>query len=117
MRCGLSFCDGKIMGAGVDAIGKFSMDGEYDLQSGRCVLTKQYEDGISVHYDGASNDQFWLWGTWRLYGDRGGFHFWPEGLADPLRMGLREHLPTRMKGTRIVRRRAVVANTAPKLSN
>jgi hypothetical protein len=118
MKCGLTFGGGEVMGAGVDVIGQFSMSGKYDLLTGRCVLTKQYEGAHCVHYYGACDDPFWLWGTWQLPSARGGFHIWPEGLADPLGMGLREHLPTRMKGTRrTVRRRAVVANIAPKLSN
>jgi hypothetical protein len=80
----LSFREGRVSGAGSDIIGRFTMQGTYDLNTGRCLLTKQYELAHRLEYDGANQgDELWLWGIWQLPGDRGGFHLWPKGQDDP----------------------------------
>lgn len=80
----LTFRDGRIDGAGGDIAGRFSFTGTYDLKTGRCKMDKQYFGGHLVKYDGVNEGEgLWLWGLWTLYGDRGGFHLWPEGENDP----------------------------------
>ncbi|HET6246176.1 MAG TPA: hypothetical protein VFE47_00610 [Tepidisphaeraceae bacterium] len=84
MRLSLWFAGGKVGGSGADIVGRFSFDGRYDLKTGKCVMTKQYEHAHRIHYDGANEgDGMWLWGVWRVGPDRGGFHLWPEGEEDP----------------------------------
>jgi hypothetical protein len=101
MACHLSFSDGRVAGGGGDIVGRFTINGRYDLKNGRCLLIKQYENAHSLQYDGASEgDDLWFWGIWRLPGDRGGFHLWPEGKADPTERRLKaaNDLPAGAKG-------------------
>jgi hypothetical protein len=84
MRLSLGFAAGKVVGCGADIVGKFSFNGIYDLKTGRCLMTKQYENAHRVHYEDANEgDGMWLWGLWRIGMNRGGFHLWPEGEQDP----------------------------------
>ena len=54
------------------------------------MLTKLYERAHSIEYEGASEgDELWLWGLWRMPGDRGGFHILPRGANDPTRSELK----------------------------
>ena len=79
---------GRLTGTGRDAVGAYTIDGTYDLATGRCEWAKQYVRKHSVVYRGV-NDGRGIWGVWeiRLFGglylDRGGFHLWPEGEDDP----------------------------------
>jgi hypothetical protein len=65
-------------------VGPYTVDGTYDLATGRCEWTKQYLGKHAVAYRGI-NDGHGIWGVWEirqlggLYVDRGGFHLWPEG--------------------------------------
>jgi hypothetical protein len=76
--------DGKLVGTGADWVGPYTIEGHYELSSGRCAWTKQYLGKHSVAYRGV-NDGHGIWGVWEirqfggLYIDRGGFHIWPEG--------------------------------------
>jgi hypothetical protein len=76
--------NGRLTGKGSDRVGAYTIDGEYDLVTGRCEWTKQYIGKHSVAYRGV-NDGNGIWGVWEirqlggLYVDRGGFHLWPEG--------------------------------------
>jgi hypothetical protein len=84
MQLSFIFCEGRISGEGRDIIGKFSFSGQYDLKTGRCLLTKQYLHAHRVEYDGVNEGQpLWLWGLWTLGRDKGGFHLWPAGEPDP----------------------------------
>jgi hypothetical protein len=90
MALHLCFREGLVSGAGGDAVGRFAMRGTYDLATGNCQLIKQYERAHRIEYTGASEgDELWLWGVWQFSGDRGGFHIWPEGVADPTQRRLR----------------------------
>jgi hypothetical protein len=90
MRLSLAFSDGKVKGFGTDIIGRFTFEGTYDLETGRCLMTKQYEAAHRVQYDGVNEgDGMWLWGVWRMQMDRGGFHLWPESEEDPTRRRLK----------------------------
>lgn len=87
------FSDGKISGEGRDIVGKFTFSGTYDLNSGRCLMTKQYLGAHQVHYEGVCEGRdLWLWGMWNIRHHRGGFHLWPEGEPDPTQKRLREEI-------------------------
>lgn len=84
----LTFANGVLVGEGRDWVGKFVMRGRYDLADGRCYWSKRYLGQHDVHYTGF-NEGKGIWGTWEIPGEllpeyrRGGFHIWPEGMADP----------------------------------
>src|SRR5262245_562139 len=75
---------GESTGTGHDSVGPYTVDGRYDIATGRCEWTKQYLGKHSVAYRG-TNDGNGIWGVWEirqlgsLFVDRGGFHIWPEG--------------------------------------
>jgi hypothetical protein len=75
---------GELSGTGRDRVGRYTVDGTYDLATGRCEWTKQYIGKHSVEYRGMSDGRG-IWGVWEirqlagLFVDRGGFHIWPEG--------------------------------------
>jgi len=90
MSLSLAFVNGRVAGSGRDIIGQFDFSGNYDLKTGRVVMTKQYERAHRVAYDGANqNDGMWLWGTWTIGPDHGGWHLWPEGEDDPTQKHLK----------------------------
>jgi hypothetical protein len=80
----LTAADGQLTGTGHDWVGPYTMNGSYDLATGRCEWTKHYVGKHRVSYRGI-NDGHGIWGVWEirllggLYLDRGGFHIWPEG--------------------------------------
>jgi hypothetical protein len=83
-RLHLSCRGGRLFGTGGDEVGAYTVDGHYDLATGRCEWVKQYVGKHAVAYRGV-NDGRGIWGVWEirqlggLYVDRGGFHLWPEG--------------------------------------
>ena len=82
MELRLTFRDGRMTGEGRDRVGTFAVDGTYAADSGKCGFTKQYLKQHAVHYAGY-NEGKGIWGTWKLDDATGGFHIWPEGMADP----------------------------------
>ena len=90
MELGLTFSNGAITGAGRDWVGHFIVRGRYDLADGKCHWTKRYVGKHDVFYRGF-NEGKGIWGVWEIppgktsSGWRGGFHIWPEGMADPTR--------------------------------
>jgi hypothetical protein len=84
MTLAMEFRAGHLAGEGRDSVGEFFVRGVYQLDDGRCTLTKTYPGSHDVIYDGANEgDGKWLWGLWTVYGHTGGFHLWPKGEADP----------------------------------
>ena len=82
----LRFRDGKVEGEGEDYVGEFVITGAYDLADGAARFFKTYVGSHTVIYDGMNqNDGQWLWGTWQIVAERGGFHIWPKGVDDPTR--------------------------------
>jgi hypothetical protein len=89
MELRLTFRSGTVTGEGRDLVGRFLVDGNYDLSNGHCRWTKTYLGRHDVHYAGF-NEGKGIWGGWeipvgaastvRLHG---GFHIWPEGMSDP----------------------------------
>ena len=75
---------GELTGTGRDWVGPYTLDGSYDVATGRCEWTKRYVGKHTVAYRGVSDGRG-IWGVWEirllggLYQDRGGFHIWPEG--------------------------------------
>jgi len=91
MELGLTFRQGVLVGEGRDWVGKFVVQGRYDLADGRCYFVKRYLGKHDVNYQGF-NEGKGIWGVWEIVWpipDRpaikwsGGFHIWPEGMADP----------------------------------
>lgn len=95
MELGLTFSNGEMTGEGRDWVGKFIIRGRYDVQEGKCHWTKKYVGKHDVFYNGF-NEGKGIWGTWEipeqaaLAYQRGGFHIWPEGMADPTGQTLTE---------------------------
>jgi len=88
MEMVLTFQGGILKGEGRDRIGQFLLTGQYDLTDGHCHWTKRYLGQHDVFYHGF-NEGKGIWGVWEIPGGgisvdlRGGFHIWPEGMADP----------------------------------
>lgn len=84
----LTFSQGILTGEGRDWVGKYTVRGRYDVADGRCHWTKSYKGKHTVAYQGF-NEGKGIWGTWLIAATlyeteaRGGFHIWPENMADP----------------------------------
>ncbi len=96
MELGLTFRHGQITGEGRDWVGKFVVRGRYDLADGKCYWSKRYLGKHDVFYQGY-NEGKGIWGVWEIppeqnlgFWSRGGFHIWPEGMADPTGPALSE---------------------------
>jgi hypothetical protein len=94
MELRLTFQHGSMTGEGRDWVGEFVIRGKYDLADGKCYWTKRYLGKHDVFYQGF-NEGKGIWGTWEIPTDppnvgRGGFHIWPEGMADPTQPHLSE---------------------------
>jgi hypothetical protein len=95
MELRLNFRSGTLTGEGRDWVGAFIVRGRYDLADGRCHWTKRYLGKHDVFYKGF-NEGKGIWGTWEIPAEgggvayRGGFHIWPEGMADPTQPVLTE---------------------------
>jgi hypothetical protein len=86
----LTFRGGMMRGEGRDRIGKFLFVGRYDLTDGKCWWTKRYVGRHDIAYTGY-NEGKGIWGTWEIPKVwNGGFHIWPEGMADPTHPHLSE---------------------------
>ncbi len=88
MELGLTFRHGEITGEGRDWVGDFVIRGRYSVADGKCHWTKRYLARHDVFYQGY-NEGKGIWGVWEIPDSelsthqRGGFHIWPEGMADP----------------------------------
>jgi hypothetical protein len=89
MELRLTFATGRMTGEGRDRVGKFTVDGVYSPADGRCSFTKEYLGSHAVHYAGF-NEGKGIWGVWEIESEKGGFHIWPEGMADPTVQTLKE---------------------------
>lgn len=93
MELRLQFSNGRMVGDGYDVVGAFRIEGTYNLETGECVWDKQYQGRHTVKYRGF-NEGKGISGTWRLISEgyvfRGGFHIWPEGMADPTKLDATE---------------------------
>ena len=74
----LRFDSGRISGSGWDDIGSFEISGTYSEQTLECSWVKQYHGQHAVDYTGFREGKG-IWGTWRVWGGKGGFHIWPIG--------------------------------------
>jgi hypothetical protein len=103
MELQLAFSEGLVNGEGKDCVGQFTMRGHYDLQSGRVTIHKRYVRQHDVFYSGWAEEGKGIWGVWHLAKfDKGGFHIWPKGMADPTGSHLREEaeVPVEAEGER-----------------
>ena len=91
MELHLTFRSGEVTGEGRDWVGEFIVRGRYNTADGRCHWSKRYVGKHDVFYNGF-NEGKGIWGTWDMpeFADRGGFHIWPEGMADPTTQHLTE---------------------------
>lgn len=108
MELRLTFADGRMTGEGRDRVGQFTVEGGYTPADGRCAFTKRYVKKHAVHYVGF-NEGKGIWGTWNLDDVTGGFHIWPEGMADPTVQHLSEEaeVPTEGETTKKRKRKGV----------
>ena len=87
MELGLTFRNGQMTGEGRDWVGEFVIRAPFTLGDGK-YWTKRYIGRHDVFYNGY-NEGKGIWGVWEIVatdeypGQRGGFHIWPEGMADP----------------------------------
>src|SRR3972149_9667962 len=65
MELVLTFRNGKFSGEGQDAISKFIIRGQYDIESGEVTLHKRYLSMHDVHYRGFAEGKG-IWGVWTL---------------------------------------------------
>jgi hypothetical protein len=92
MELRLTFRHGDMAGEGRDWVGKFVIRGRYSTADGRCRWHKRYLGKHDVFYQGF-NEGKGIWGIWEMdevFYQRGGFHIWPEGMADPTQQHLTE---------------------------
>ncbi|MBY0523469.1 MAG: hypothetical protein K2R98_08715 [Gemmataceae bacterium] len=87
MELHLMFQQGTISGEGRDWVGHFTVRGRYEVADGRCRFHKRYHGKHDVFYQGF-NEGRGIWGTWEIdlpdhFYQKGGFHIWPEGMANP----------------------------------
>jgi hypothetical protein len=85
----LTFAVGRMSGEGRDRVGKFTIEGHYEVTDGKCDFVKRYVKGHAVRYKGF-NEGKGIWGTWELESATGGFHIWPEAMGDPTQPALAE---------------------------
>lgn len=94
MELRLTFRAGRLDGEGRDRVGAFRIQGRYSVADGKCSWSKRYLGRHEVLYQGYNEGQG-IWGTWEIptepaHNRRGGFHIWPEGMADPTSRRLHE---------------------------
>jgi hypothetical protein len=95
MELRLTFKNGEMTGEGRDWVGKFVIRGRYQVADGRCFWHKRYLGKHDVVYQGF-NEGKGIWGMWEIPTEilpgyyKGGFHIWPEGMADPTQPQLSE---------------------------
>ena len=65
MEMVLTFTGGRMSGEGRDRVGKFTIEGSYDLADGRCEWVKRYMKAHAVHYKGFGEGRG-IWGTWEI---------------------------------------------------
>jgi hypothetical protein len=96
MELNLSFKNGALSGECRDWVGHSLIHGSYSTADGQCHWIKRYSGRHHIQYDGY-NEGKGIWGTWEIPPVinsgllwRGGFHIWPEGMADPTEPELSE---------------------------
>lgn len=86
MELRLTFDTGSMHGLGRDFVGPFRINGEYELETGKCSWSKHYLDKHDVAYQGY-NEGKGIWGAWEIpaagSNERGGFYIWPIAMGDP----------------------------------
>ena len=92
MDLDLHFKAARILGAGSDDIGPFSIRGWLEADSERLGWVKAYATH-DVSYSGF-RDARGIWGTWEIPpGMAGGFRIWPKGLGSDESIETAEEIP------------------------
>jgi len=92
MELDLRFSRGLIRGQGRDRVGEFLIRGRYQLDDGKCWLSKRYVGKHDVAYLGY-NEGKGIWGNWEIPPlHKGGFHIWPVAMGDPTKLALKAEL-------------------------
>jgi hypothetical protein len=82
MDLNLTFAEGRVIGDGIDDVGRFVISGRYDATDHECNWTKTYPGSHDVRYRGFG-DSNGIWGTWEIPPwTKGGFHIWPRHSGD-----------------------------------
>lgn len=82
MELDLTFANGKVTGTGIDDVGRFIINGGYDVTTLECWWTKTYTGSHDVFYRGYREGKG-IWGTWEITAfDHGGFHIWPRAAGE-----------------------------------
>ena len=81
----LEFAEGIVSGFGDDRVGKFTIHGTYDTETGQCLWLKQYVGQHGVDYAGQAR-QRGIIGQWQIPGLpafwTGPFFIWPRAYGD-----------------------------------
>lgn len=84
MRLKITFSRVYLEGGGTDNIGRFSVSGSFNPESGSVTFLKRYSSH-QVHYDGAWDGSM-ISGGWKIYDgfflSLGDFEIWPESLDE-----------------------------------
>lgn len=85
MRIHIAFHKGKIQAHGSDYLGRFTLTGTYDSDSGAVNFSKVYESSLSLVLYHGYNEGKGIWGGWRFpdISDRGDFYIWPTEWLHP----------------------------------
>ena len=73
----LRFLRGAVTGEGIDTVGRFRIEGQYDVETRGVSWAKAYFGAYSVTCRGFG-EASGIWGVWESETRRGGFHVWPK---------------------------------------
>lgn len=107
-ECLLNFRASRMWGEGRDKVGKFIVEGKYNLADGKCHWIKSYPAKHSIDYAGY-NEGKGIWGVWEIPNQlgirwRGGFHIWPigAGIDDPSKLREQADVPVETEDPTLV---------------
>lgn len=81
MELAMIFAEGVASGVGHDFVGRFTMRGFYNTETGKINLLKRYATH-DVDYTGVAEEGVGIYGGWMIrppWPMRGGFRLWPFG--------------------------------------
>ena len=81
MELSLTFTEAAVLGMGYDIVGRFTIRGSYNIETGKVELLKRYTMH-DVDYAGVAEEGVGIYGGWMIrppWPMRGGFRIWPHG--------------------------------------